>query len=65
MGRGSADQQQTCRQFILRNCKARVFRVFPGEYLDSLVEYVIQEASAGNLRVQTARKLLFHREHRK
>jgi hypothetical protein len=39
--------------------------VFPGEYLESPVQFVIDEAKAGNRRAQTARKLLFRTEYRK
>jgi hypothetical protein len=56
---------QTCRQFIGRNCKASVLRVFPAEFLDMAVEDVLEAAKRGSRAAQTARKLLLDRRFRK
>ena len=63
--RRAVAQRITSRQFIERHCKASVLRVFPGEYLDAPVQQVIDQATEGNRRAQTARKLLFRSEYRK
>jgi hypothetical protein len=55
----------TCREFIATHCKAGVLRVFPGEYLDLILQDVLEAARAGNRRAQTARKLLFSSAFRK
>ena len=65
MESGSDGLQISCREFIRRNCKASVLRVFPGEFLEMPVQNVIDAAAAGNRRAQTGRKLLFRREYRK
>jgi len=65
MGAYQRALQQTCREFIAQNCKASVLRVFPGQFLDVLVDDVLEAAKAGDRAAQTARKLLFDTRFRR
>jgi hypothetical protein len=65
MGAHLRAPQQTCREFIAKNCKASVLRVFPGQFLDALVDDVLEDEKAGDRAAQTARKVLFDARFRK
>ena len=53
-----ADLDQTCAAFIAANCKARILRVFPGQYLDCTLREVQAAAKAGDAAAKSACKLL-------
>jgi hypothetical protein len=58
-------QNLTCQEFIAENCKAGILRIFPGQYLDTPVEDVMEVAKQGDRAAQTARKLLMDNRFRK
>jgi len=60
-----ADLDQTCSAFIAANCKARILRVFPGQYLECSLREVQAAAKAGDAAARRACKLLGRPEYRK
>ncbi len=59
------DPAQTCSSYIAANCKASILRVFPGQFLDSPVQDVLDAAKSGDTAARTARELLFDNRFRK
>jgi hypothetical protein len=60
-----ADLDQSCSAFIAANCKARILRVFPGQYLECSLREVQAAAKAGDAAARRAWKLLGRPEYRK
>ncbi len=59
------DLDQTCAALIAANCKARILRVFPGQYLVCTLREVQAAAREGDAAARSACKLLSRPEYRK
>ena len=53
------DYSLSCEAYIAANRQARILRVFPGQFLKSSVQEVIDAAKAGDVAARRACKLLF------
>ncbi len=64
-GFSSSDRGMSVRDFIAANCKARIQRELPGQFLDSTIQEVMDLARRGDASARTCLKLLGRGKYRK
>jgi hypothetical protein len=57
--------EKTAREVLAEECIAKVYRVFPAQWLDTTLEVILDAAKSGDGTAQTAWKLLNDKRFKK